>query len=165
MTLDTKIAGGTIVTPTHHRSGVEIGLKDGRIAAIAEPGQLGPADRTIDATDRLVLPGLIDPHVHTREPGQEYREDFETASRAAAAGGITTILAMPNTDPPIDTVERFRTAERLGERKSLVDFACYGYVGPDTLEAIPALSAAGVIGFKAYLAISANEMPTLDDGE
>lgn len=165
MTLDAKVVGGTVVTAERRRSGVSVGIADGRIAAVAAPEHVGPADRTIDADGRVVVPGVVDPHVHAREPGQEEREDFHTATSAAAAGGVTTVLAMPNTDPPIDSADRLRETERLGETKSVVDFACYGYVGPGGLEAIPELAAAGVVGFKAYLAISANDMATLDDGE
>jgi dihydroorotase/allantoinase len=165
MTLDIKVLGGTVVTPEGRQSGVGVGIADGRIVAIGILDRLGPADRVVDASDRLVLPGIVDTHVHAREPGQEEREDFRTASRAAAAGGVTTFLAMPNTEPPIDSVDRLRETERLGASKSVVDFACYGYLGPGGLEEIPRLAEAGVVGFKSYLAISANDMATLDDGE
>lgn len=165
MTLDSKVVGGTVVTPDGPQPGVGVGIVDGRIAAVAAPEQLGPAERTVDTAGRIVVPGVVDPHVHAREPGQVEREDFRSASCAAAAGGVTTVLAMPNTDPPIDSAERLREAERLGQAKSVVDFACYGYVGPGGLDEISELAAAGAIGFKAYLAISANDMATLDDGE
>ena len=65
-------------------------------------------DRLIEADGCLVLPGLIDLHVHFRDPGQEYKEDIETGSRAAARGGITTVVAMPNTSPVIDNPDRVR---------------------------------------------------------
>ena len=76
-------------------------IEDGRIAAVGEKLQVTGAER-LDASGRVVAPGFIDMHVHLREPGFEYAETIETGSRAAAAGGFTTICAMPNTSPVND---------------------------------------------------------------
>ena len=78
-----------------------------RIAAITEPTSSharSRAERTIDASGRVVFPGGIDTHTHAREPGYTHKEDFGSASRAAAVGGVTTIIDMPNVEPPTDTV-------------------------------------------------------------
>ena len=100
-----------------------IGVKDGKIAFIANAGEeLPPADTVIDAEGKHVLPGLVDTHVHVREPGFTHKEDFITASQAAAAGGVTTIVDMPNVKPSTNTVERIREQKKLAAQKSLVDF-------------------------------------------
>ncbi len=91
----------------------EILIDDGRISKIG--GKLN-ADREIDAKGRLVIPGLIDPHVHMREPGAQYKEDFETGSKAAIAGGFTTVLDMPNNNPPTTTYTRLMEKKRLAEK-------------------------------------------------
>ncbi|MFG0256721.1 MAG: dihydroorotase [Phycisphaerales bacterium JB043] len=85
----------------------DILIKDSRVDAVA-PSIEARADETIDCSGLLVTPGLIDPHVHLREPGQEHKETIATGTRAAAAGGFTTVVAMPNTSPPTDTPERVR---------------------------------------------------------
>src|SRR5208283_5099785 len=83
-------------------------LRDGRIAAVELPGALSgvagslPKENQIDATGMVVAPGLIDIHVHLREPGQTHKETIQTGTAAAAAGGFTTVVAMPNTEPPAD---------------------------------------------------------------
>src|SRR5450756_2060628 len=81
-------------------------IRNGRIAAIEPPGDLKyvPAAQTIDATGLILAPGLIDVHVHLREPGQTWKETIATGTRAAAAGGFTTVVAMPNTVPVNDSV-------------------------------------------------------------
>jgi dihydroorotase len=82
-------------------------IDDGKISEIAE--NIIALDATIiDASGRVLIPGLVDAHVHFREPGQEYKEDLHTGSFAAAAGGFTTVIAEPNTAPPIDTPARLR---------------------------------------------------------
>src|SRR3954452_20606868 len=98
-------------------------LIDGEmIAALIRRGESADAVETIDCTGRLVLPGMIDTHVHTRDPGYTHKEDFGTASQAAAAGGVTTIFDMPNVEPPTDTVEEFERKRADAQRKSVVDF-------------------------------------------
>lgn len=102
------IRGGRIVdAATDTDKKADIYLEDGVIAEIGE--KLAPKDkndRVIDAKGCLVLPGLIDLHVHFRDPGQTHKEDIETGSKAAARGGVTTVVAMPNTTPVIDSPDR-----------------------------------------------------------
>src|SRR5690348_18492219 len=89
----------------------DILLKDGRVAEIAGPGKIkvngntGPDVQILDATGLTVAPGLIDIHVHLREPGQAHKETIATGTAAAAAGGFTAVAAMPNTSPVNDTPE------------------------------------------------------------
>src|SRR4030042_6894754 len=83
---------------------------------------LNPEASVIDANGKILVPGLIDVHVHFREPGQEYKEDLHTGSLAAAAGGFTTVMAEPNTIPPIDTPNRLRNLLEMASKKSIVNF-------------------------------------------
>ena len=81
-------------------------VRDGRIAEIAPPGSIEPpqgAER-VDGEGRHLFPGFVDPHVHLRTPGQEYKEDLDSGTRAAAAGGFCMVVTMPNTDPLLDNV-------------------------------------------------------------
>ncbi len=97
------IRGGRVVDPSQGVDEVlDLLLVNGAVSALSK--NVGPAAeaREIDATGLVVTPGLIDPHVHLREPGQEHKETIASGARAAAAGGITSVCAMPNTDPPID---------------------------------------------------------------
>lgn len=96
------IKNGRVIDPANGVDGIsDVLIVDDHIAAV-QPSIEFKAHETIDATNQIVVPGLIDLHVHLREPGQEYKEDFESGSRAAAAGGFTTVATMPNTNPVID---------------------------------------------------------------
>ncbi|MFH1221655.1 MAG: dihydroorotase family protein [Candidatus Micrarchaeota archaeon] len=92
---------------------LDLAVEDGKIAAI---GKNLKADEHFDAVGLLVLPGLIDPHVHLREPGAEYKEDFATGSRAAIAGGFTTVMDMPNNPQPTVSVARYREKQQLAAK-------------------------------------------------
>ena len=96
------------------------------------------------------LPGLIDPHVHVREPGQTHKEDWDTATRAALAGGVTTILAMPNTKPPIFDAATLDLALVAARQKARCDYAQFVGAGPDNADILPSL-AARAAGLKMYL--------------
>ncbi len=98
----------------------------------------------------IKLPGLIDPHVHLREPGGEYKEDWETGTAAALAGGFTTILAMPNTLPPVTDKETFVRVLSAANSKARCDYAQFLGAGPDNLELLPSLGPQ-TAGLKMYL--------------
>ncbi|MFQ5575013.1 MAG: amidohydrolase family protein, partial [Terriglobia bacterium] len=96
------VAGGLVVDPVNGRDGVsDVLIEGGRVARVAKDIKVDNAVN-VDATDKVVTPGLIDMHVHLREPGREDEETIETGSLAAAAGGFATVVCMPNTDPPVD---------------------------------------------------------------
>ena len=80
---------------------------------------------TVEANGHLALPGLVDIHVHLREPGGEYKEDFNSGTQAALAGGVTTVLGMPNTLPPITDEAALRTALGLAAKKAVCDYGLY----------------------------------------
>ena len=96
------------------------------------------------------LPGLIDPHVHVREPGQTHKEDWDTATQAALAGGVTTILAMPNTRPPIFDDSTLDLALEAARQKARCDYAQFVGAGPDNADILPSL-APKAAGLKMYL--------------
>lgn len=103
---DVLIKGGHVVDPATGLDGrSDILIKDGKIKAVSNNIKASNDTRVIDATHKHVIPGLIDCHVHLREPGLEYKETIETGSRAAAMGGYTTLICEPNTIPPIDSLE------------------------------------------------------------
>ena len=103
---DVLIKGGRVVDPATGLDGLaDILIKDGKIKAVSNDIKASNNTRVIDATHKHVIPGLIDCHVHLREPGLEYKETIETGSRAAAMGGYTTLICEPNTIPPVDSLE------------------------------------------------------------
>jgi len=147
---DVVIRGGTVLSATG-RTAADLAIAGERIAAIVEPGTPLEATRTIDATGRHVLPGAIDVHSHHREPGFTHKEDIVTATSAAAAGGVTTSFAMPNVQPPPNTVERLDAMFALYEQRAIVDWNvnAAGTV-PDQL---PGLAERGIAAFKVFMVV------------
>jgi dihydroorotase (multifunctional complex type) len=123
-------------------------IDEGRIAGVVDGDNTVEAAETIDATDRLVLPGIIDTHAHTREPGFTHKEDFLTASKAGAAGGVTTMIDMPNVEPPTDTVETYLEKRETADATSIIDFG--HWVAGTKLDEIARLADAGATGYKIF---------------
>jgi allantoinase len=147
MPYDLAIQNGEIVTP-HGRYRANIGVEDGNIATITSAAL--EATELIDASGLQVLPGLIDSHVHFRDPAYPEKEDFYTGTAAAAKGGITTVFEMPTSDLAVTTRERFLRRRAILEPKAVIDFAMYGAAGTNPDE-LPGLAAAGAIAFKTFL--------------
>jgi len=129
----TLIRGGTLVTPGMVAP-ADVLVKGETIAAVGPALSAPPGARLVDARERLVFPGLIDPHVHLREPGGEHKEDFTTGTRAALAGGFTTVLAMPNTRPPITSHETLAQALALAASRAVCDFGLFVGATADNAE-------------------------------
>jgi dihydroorotase len=159
---DLVLQGGIVVTG-QGRTEADIGVGDGVIAAIARTGTL-QGRQTLDVRGNYVLPGLIDAHVHFRDPGFTYKEDFVTGSQAAAAGGITMVVDMPNTDPRVTDAEILRAKKAHLQGRSFVDFGLYASLTPENLASIETLAEEGVVGFKSFTALSASRTPIMDDG-
>ena len=128
-------------------------VTDGVITRV-EAGLAARGDE-IDAGGMYVLPGGVDVHVHSRDPGFTEKEDFGTLTEAAAAGGVTTVLDMPNTVPAVDSAGVLESKAALARSKARVDFGLWGLLRSSTTpEQLEGMAAAGAVGFKAYLAYS-----------
>ncbi|KAA2253655.1 allantoinase AllB [Solihabitans fulvus] len=145
-----------------------VGVRDGRIVAIE------PIEAELDAhtvvelgEDAVLLPGLVDTHVHVNDPGRTEWEGFDTATRAAAAGGITTIIDMPlNSVPPTVDVDALAVKRRTAEGKVHVDVGFWGGIVPGNADQLRGLHDAGVFGFKCFLLHSGvDEFPHLQPAE
>ncbi|MGO0576071.1 allantoinase AllB [Ornithinimicrobium panacihumi] len=144
---------------------VTVGVKDGRIVAVEDiDADLRAATVVELAEDEVLLPGLVDTHVHVNEPGRTEWEGFESATRAAAAGGVTTIIDMPlNSIPSTVTVAALREKQAVARDQVFVDVGFWGGAVPDHLGDIEDLHEAGVFGFKCFLADSGvDEFPHLE---
>ena len=123
-----------------------------RISAISAWDEAPPAATTHDFGDDLILPGLVDSHVHINEPGRTEWEGFATATKAAAAGGVTTLVDMPlNCVPETIDVNSLEAKRDAAKGKAWVDWAAWGGVVRGNAESLPALIRAGVPGFKCFL--------------
>ncbi len=157
MHYDTLIKNAEIYTSDNQYKG-NIAIKDGKIAAILAIGEEPEAAQVIDVQGKPVIPGGIDVHVHFRDPGLTYKEDFSTGSMAAAAGGITTVYDMPNVQPPPLNVENFEIKKKIAQEKSYVNYGIYAYL-VNNLDQIDGLIDAGICGFKWDLSTFDWELP------
>src|SRR5690625_3630050 len=143
---DHVIKKGSIVTPNSIYK-ANIYIKDGIIASISNKELSGNAKEITDASGHMVLPGLIDTHVHSRDGGATHKEDFFHSTQAAAAGGITTIFEMPNTNPPVNNADNFLKQVNNLQEKAHVNFGVWGIcLGNLNLNDIHGLHEAGEIG-------------------
>ncbi|MFI6803088.1 allantoinase AllB [Streptosporangium canum] len=145
-----------------------IGVRDGTVIAVE------PLDANLEAAevvelgdDEVLLPGLVDSHVHVNDPGRTEWEGFGSATRAAAAGGVMTIIDMPlNSIPPTTDVAALRTKRKTAEGRVYVDVGFWGGAVPGNLRELRGLHDSGVFGFKCFLLHSGvDEFPHLEPGE
>jgi len=159
---DRILRGGTVVNQdgAHIR---DVGIRDGRIAAIGtlDPGSAG---EVIDVTGLHVLPGVIDPHVHFREPGAEHKEDLESGSLSAVMGGVTAFFEMPNTKPATTTAEALADKVARATERSYCDFAFYlGATRENTHELAMLEREPGCCGIKVFMGASTGDLLIEDD--
>lgn len=127
-----------------------IGVSSGKIALIASDAHLPDADTTVDAENKVIMPGVIDCHAHIHDPTMLEHEDFSTGTRAAAAGGVTTVVDMPLTNQ-VDTLKAVDEKIDQGESMAVVDFSFYGgMMNSENIAIIPHLIQKGVAAFKAF---------------
>src|SRR5262245_19051570 len=145
------IQGRRVVLPAGEHP-ASIHIDNGVIVDVRGYGDVGSATEIVEAGASVVIPGLVDSHVHVNEPGRTEWEGFDTATRAAVAGGITTSVDMPlNNIPATTTVAALETKRDAARRRCHVDVGCWGGIVPGNHDQIEALVAAGVRGFKCFL--------------
>ena len=159
---DRIISNGTVV----NQDGIgvaDIGIRDGRIAALGDL-HASQAGEVIDATGLHVLPGVIDTQVHFREPGATHKEDLETGSRAAVAGGVTCVFEMPNTNPLTTSAEALADKVARARHRMLCDFAFWVGGTRENAADIPALERLpGAAGIKVFMGSSTGSLLVEDD--
>lgn len=162
MRYDLVIRNGMVATPNGIEA-LDIGVKDGRIAAL---GSLGQADTaaTFDANGLTVLPGVIDTQVHFREPGLEHKEDLATGTAAAAMGGVTAVFEMPNTKPSTATAAELADKVQRGMGRTHCDYAFYVGATAENVETLPKLEKLpGCVGVKLFMGASTGDLLVADD--
>ena len=162
--MDLAIRGAVVISDGAYAR--DILIRDGRVAALVEPGA-SSADEEIDARGLFAMPGIVDAHVHFNDPGRAEWEGWASGSRAAAAGGVTTVIDMPlNSLPPVLDGASFQLKRSAAERASIVDFALWGgLVGTDPAP-LRELAELGAVGVKAFLCDSGvPEFPAVADAD
>lgn len=160
---DLAVRNGRVVLSDRIFNG-GVAAAGGVVVAIGEDAALPDATENFDADDDFIIPGVIDTHVHFREPGLPRHEDFETGSTAAVMGGVSTVFDMPNTIPATSTGALVREKRAIVAPKSHVDFGLFGIVGLENLNEIASMAEAGVVGYKFYLHQPVEGISPCDDG-
>ena len=149
--LDLLVEGGVLVEADTLRPRT-LAVKDGKVAAILDPQESAQARETVSVAGCIVLPGLVDAHVHFRDPGLTHKEDFDSGSRAAALGGVTTVMVMPTDLPMTQTPQQFVEKRQSAQRRCHVDFALQALLGPDPAH-VAALAKLGAVSFEIFLGL------------
>ncbi|MDR0302955.1 MAG: dihydroorotase family protein [Treponema sp.] len=163
MHYDLILEDGIVVTPEKSFN-ADIAVKDEKIAFIGKLNSNDTAHEIYDARGKHILPGIIDAHVHFRDPGLTGKEDFESGSIAAAFGGITSAADMPNVLPPTSTTERFLEKIRIAQEKSYVDFGLFALLVNDNTCEMEGLKKAGALGYKVFLGTSTGDIASPNMG-
>lgn len=150
------IRNADIVNEGANRPG-DVLIRNGRIDRIDKAID-AHADIIIDATGKALLPGMIDCHVHFREPGLTHKADMQSESRAAAAGGVTSVMEMPNTSPPAVTNERLEEKFSIAAQKMAVNYSFYLGAALNNLDEVKAVDPKNVCGVKVYMGSSTGNM-------
>ena len=145
MRTDLVIKNGWVVTPDETFKG-GVAINGGKFVAIGTDDTLPQGKEEINAKGKHILPGIIDGHVHFREPGLTHKEDFGTGSTAAVSGGVVMVVDMPNTIPPTTGPEEVQEKQRLAELRSLVDFSVLGVAVQTNADQIIPMAKVGAVG-------------------
>jgi len=157
MHYDLILKNGTLVTPLECFCG-DIASSGGKIAFVGKLPNGDTAGEVYDAQGKYILPGIIDAHVHFRDPGLTEKEDFQSGSMAAAFGGVTFVADMPNVLPVTSTLERFNEKARIAREKSYIDFGLFALLNNENSGEMEKLAKAGALGFKVFLGTSTGEI-------
>lgn len=161
-TFDTIFAGGTVVNQ-NGTGKADIGIRDGRFAAIGDLSKADAGER-VDVTGLHVLPGVIDTQVHLREPGNEHKENLEAGGRAAVLGGVTAVFEMPNTKPPTSTAEALADKVTRATHRMQCDFAFYAGATTENADILGDLEREpGCCGVKIFMGSSTGNLLVPDD--
>lgn len=156
--MKTLLLKNGMVVSAHGIKQADVLVRDGKIEAIAENIAAHDAE-VVDCTGLHILPGAIDMHVHFRDPGGTHKEDFLSGSKAAAAGGVTTVVDMPNTTPLVTTVEALEAKRKIIEGRSYVNYGFYFGATEDNIEeARTALAGHNIKGIKIYMGKSTGNL-------
>ncbi len=151
--MDRVIKNGLLIT-SRGQTRASVGIDQGRIVALYTPGQEPAADEVINATDYAILPGIVDMHSHHRqgsEPGFEYKDTIYTSTMQCAAGGVTTSVAMPNVNPPPNSLELLKRQFAIYEKDAIVDWNFNP--APTINDEIPRLATQGIAAFKIFMVV------------
>jgi len=155
--MEILIKGGRVIDPSRKTDEhLDVLIKNGKIARVGKSIKAKTAAR-LQADGLIVCPGLIDMHVHFRDPGFVYKEDFSTGSKAAAFGGITCVYDMPNTNPQTDNVQTILEKKNIAKNKSFVDFGIYAAATDNNVQYINEMSK-HCSGFKIFLGSTTNSL-------
>jgi len=154
---DLILRNGIIVTPLKSEVG-NVAIKNGKIIKTGILPNNDTADEIYNAEGKHILPGIIDAHVHFRDPGLTEKEDFETGSIAAAFGGVTTVADMPNVIPVTSTAQRLKEKILIAKEKSYIDFALFALLTNDNLDEMEELRKTGALGFKVFFGTSTGDI-------
>lgn len=163
--LDLLICNGRIVTRNGTFEGY-VGAKNGIITTMGCGDTYPDSHKVIDANGKYVFPGFIDPHVHMWDPWNPddvQRDDWFYATRAAACGGITTVIEHPLSVPPVKNVEAFELKLKAATEKSNVDFALWGALTPDNISELDSLHNVGCVAFKGFISYCNKDYPNVTD--
>ena len=161
MRFDLFIKNAIVVLESELYSG-GIAIKDGKIAKLIAPDETVSSAQTIDAQGCVLMPGGIDTHSHFFEPGPNYREDILHGTKAAASGGYTTVMDMPNTDPPVDSPNHFFLKAKLFAENAVVDYALWGASLPGKADRIAEIRRCGCPASKAFVSDAGPSYPSSD---
>lgn len=145
--VDLLITGGKIVSPNGIQE-LDVGITGGKIYSLTRYGENIEHESVINADGKYLLPGCVDAHVHPRDPGFTHKEDFSTLTKAAAIGGVTTIMCQPTTNPSVSNSDVFSQTLGYWRDNALVDFAIQGIAEPANIHNISGLIEAGVVSLE-----------------
>ncbi len=138
-------------------------LENGKIKEIADLNAKLPSLKRIDCEGKILMPGLIDAHVHFRVPGSEHKEDWNTGSRAAIAGGVTTVIDMPNNNPSCTTIEALAEKNRIAKKNSICNYAFHFGGSNENMEALKTVE--GAASFKVFMGSSTGNLLITDESK